>query len=214
MADKKKNRRWLLLILALMVLTSMACCCGCAGFWHFLPDMLVAAFTEEGPLKAPVVDPDPDVAVRLERAFSAGGEVVVTGEELVQLVAPWEEEELYAFWVQVHEDDTVELALSVHLADIDRFLNVQGRGGVEIAHGWFAHFTMDQLVVAGWDVGQYTRGQQLAEQANRSMADQRAQEPGLAEAMDQIERLWLEDGALHIQLEPGGYEVWKGMRTP
>jgi hypothetical protein len=213
MADKKKNRRWLLIMLVVAVLGSMACCCGCAGFWHFLPDMLVAAFTEEGPLKAPVVDPDPDVGPRLERAFADGEQVSVTGDELVQLVEPWEEEELYAFWVGVHPDDTVELALSVHIPDIDRFLNVQVRAGLAIEHGWFSHFVIDEMVVSGWDAGQYMRGEQLAEQANRSMADQRAQKPEVAMAMDQIEALWIADGAIHIQLEPGGYELIKGMRA-
>jgi hypothetical protein len=213
MTEPKKRKPWLLIVLVLMLLSSLACCCGCAGLWHFLPDILVQAFTEEGPLKAPVVDPDPDAAVRLERALEAGGTVRVTGEEIVQLVEPWEEEELYAFWLHVDEQDQLEFVLSAHIAELDRYVNVQARGACEIEHGWFTGFTMDQLVVSGWDIGGYMAGEQLAQHANRSMADQRAQDPNVGLAMDQIERLWLEDGAIAIELAPGGWEVWKELSS-
>ncbi len=212
MAVKKKRGRWLLITLVLMVLLSMACCCGCAGFWHFLPQMAIAAFTEEGPLKTPVVDPDPGVGERLERAFQAGGPVRITGEEMVQLVEPWEDEELYALWVDVRPDDTVDFALSVHFDDIDRYLNLQMKGGFELEHGWFTDFTMEELQLGPWDIGQYTKGQQLADQANQSMANQRAQDPQVARSLDQIERVWIEDGAIWIELADGGWEELGRMR--
>jgi hypothetical protein len=211
MAEKRKGSRILLIILALCVLGALASCCGCAGLWHFLPDMAIAAFTEDGPLKAPVVDPDPSVAPRLERALEAGGPVRLTGDDLVQLVEPWNEEDLFAFWVGVHGDDSVELDLSVWIEDIDRYLNLQVRGSCEIEHGWFTDFSVDQLEVSGWSFGQYMAGQQLAEHGNRSLADQRAQDPAVGLAMDQIEHLWVEDGAIHLELVPGGWDVWKAM---
>ncbi len=208
----KKNFRWVLVLLVLAMLGSLACCCGCAGLWHFLPDMLIAAFTEEGPLKAPVVDPDPTVGPRLERTLAAGEPVAITGEDFVQLVEPWEDEELYAFWVDVRPDDNVELALSVYIADIDRFLNIQAVGAMEIEHGWFTSFTCEEAELSGWELGQYVRGEQLAEHANRSAADQRSQDPQVAEMLDQIEHLWIADGAVHLQLAPGGWETWKRSR--
>ncbi len=208
----KRRGRPLLIVLVLLVALSMACCCGCAGFWHFLPDIFVAAFTEEGPLKAPVVDPDPEVGDRLERAFAAGGPVQVTGEEIVQLVEPWNEEELYAFWVDVRPDDTVDFALSVHFPEIDRFLNVQVQSGFEMERGWFTDFTVEEMKLGTWDLGQYVRGQQLAENANQSMANQRSQDPDVARALDQIDHLWLEDGALWVELAPDGWDELRRMR--
>ena len=209
MAEKKKGGRWLLILLVLVVLGSLACCCGCAGLWHFMPHMLVQTFTEDGPLKAPVVDPDPAVAPRLERAFEAGGPVAITGQEMVQLVEPWDDDEISTFWVDVDDEDRMEFALSVWFEEIDRFLNVQTTGTLEIEHGWFTDLTIDELEVSGWDLGQYVLGQQLAEHANRSAADQRAQDPHIADAMDQIDHLWIDDGALWIELAPGGWEAWE-----
>jgi hypothetical protein len=208
MAEKKRGCL-LPLLLAVLVLGSLASCCGCAGLLHFLPDILARAFTEDSVLKAPVLDPDATVAPRIERALEAGGAVRVTGEDLVQLVEPWEEEELYAFWVEVNEDDEVELTLSVWFSEIDRYLNLQATWGMEIEHGWFTDFTVSELEISGWELGQYMRGQQLAEHANRSMADQRSQDPDVALVMDQIEHLWIQDGAIHLELAPGGWEAWQ-----
>jgi len=206
----KKNFRWMLLLLVLALLGSLACCCGCAGLWHFLPDMLIAAFTEDSALKVPVVDPDPGVAPRLERDLDAGGEVSISGAEIVQLVEPWNDDELDAFWVDVRDDD-LDLVLSVYFDDIDRFLNLHATFALEIEHGWFTDFTVDDLEISSWDLGQYFSGEQLAEHANRSAADQRAQDPQVGLALDQIEHLWLEDGVIKVQLAPGGWQAWKGM---
>jgi hypothetical protein len=211
MAEKKKRGCLLPLILAIFVLGGLASCCGCAGLWYALPGMLAHAFTEEGALKAPVVDPDSSVAPRIERALETTGTLRVNGVELVQVVEPWEEEELYAFWVEVHPDDSVELALSVYIEDLDRFINLQTRGSCEIEHGWFTDFTVDEVEVSGWDLGQYMRGQQLAEHANRSVADQRSQDPQVGQFMDQIDHLWIADGTINLELVPGGWEVWQGM---
>ena len=208
---QKKNRRWLLILLVLFALGSLACCCGCAGLWHFLPDMLIAAFTEDGPLQAPVVDPDTSVGPRLERSLEQGGVVAITGEQFVQLVEPWENEEIYAFWIDVRPDDNVDFALSVSFPEIDRYLNIKATGAMEIEHGWFTDFTIGEAELSGWDLGQYVQGQQLAEHANRSAADQRAQDPQVGLAMDQIEHLWIADGAVQLELAPGGWEVWKAM---
>ncbi len=209
---QKKNRRWMLIILVLLLLGSLASCCGCAGLWHFLPGMLARAFTQATPVTAPTVDPDPSVGPRLERALETGGAVAVSGQDLVQLVKPWEEEEIHTFWVDVGPDDRLAFTLSVYFDEIDRYFNIQAQGGMEIEHGWFTDFTVDELEISGWDLGQYVTGQQLAEHANRSAADQRAQDPDVALAMDQIEHLWLQDGALQIELAAGGWEAWQGMR--
>jgi len=207
----KKNLRWVWILLVLALLSSLACCCGCAGLWHFLPDMLIAAFTEDSALKAPVVDPDPGAGPRLEGAFEAGGSVAITGEELVQLVEPWDDEEIYAFWVDVREDDNIEFVLSVYFDEVDRFVNLQTTFAIEMEHGWFTHLTVDELEISGWDVGQYVRGQELAEHANRSAADQRSQDPEVGRALDQIEHLWIADGAIRVELAEGGWQLWQGM---
>lgn len=211
MAEKKKRGCLLPLLLALFVLGGLASCCGCAGLWLFLPDMLVRAFTEEGALKAPVVNPDASVAPRIERALELGGRLSVTGEDLVQLVEPWEEDELYAFWVEVNPDDSVALDLSAYIEDVDRFINLEATWSMEVEHGWFTDFTVDECEISGWDLGQYIRGQQLAEHANRSMADQRSQDPDVGRFMDQIEHLWIADGAIHLELVEDGWEVWQRM---
>ncbi len=208
---KKKRLLWLWILLVLALMGSLAMCCGCGGLVYFLPDMLVQAFTESGPLKAPVTDPDPTVGPRLERAFEQGGTVRVTGEELVQLVEPWEEDEIYAFWIDVREDDNIDFALSVYFPELDRYLNLQTTGAFEIEHGWFTDFTCDTIELSGWDWSEYLWGQQLAEHANRSMADQRSQNPDVAPFMDQIDHLWIEDGAINIELAPGGWDVWESM---
>ena len=138
--------------------------------------------------------------------IQSGGPVRITGEEIVQLVEPWEEEDLYAFWVDVRPDDTVDFALSAHFPEIDRFLNLTAQAGFEMEHGWFTDFTVEELKLGDWDLGQYTRGQQLAENANQSMANQRSQDPDVARALDQIDHLWIEDGAIWVELAPDGWE--------
>jgi len=207
-----KRRRWPLILLALVLIGGLATCCGCGALWHFLPHIFIAAFTEEQPLTAPSTPSNPFIGDALEARFAAGGPVAITAEELVQLVDPGGDEHIDAFWVEIRPDDTVEVTLSVRLDEDDRWFNLHGSGSFEMDHGWFTHMGIDNLVAAGWDLGQYTAHQELAQQANQSLANQRSQDPNMAAAIDEIERLWVADGALHIQLAEGGYERFKALR--
>ncbi|MFH1469939.1 MAG: hypothetical protein ABIO70_36480 [Pseudomonadota bacterium] len=207
-----KRRRWPLILLVLVLLGGLATCCGCAGLWHFFPDILIAAFTENQPLTAPTVASDPLVEDRLEQRFAAGGPVVISAEELMQLVDPQGEEQIDAFWLEIHPDDSVEVTLSVRLDDEDLWFNVHGVGSFELEHGWFTHMAIDDLVAGGWDLGQYMTRQELAQQANQSLANQRAQDPDMAAALDEVEHLWVEGGVLYVELAEGGYERFKALR--
>lgn len=207
-----KRRRWPLIVLVVFLLGFLACCCGCAGIWHFLPEIMVAAFTEGQPLTAPTVPPDPTIADRVQARFEAGGPVTITAEELVQLVDPSSEEQIDAFWIEIHPDDSAEIILSVGIDDQDKWFNLHSIFSFEMEHGWFTHFTVDDLVAGGWDLGQYMAHQELAQQANQSMANQRAQDPQVAATLDEVEHLWFEDGAMHVTLAEGGWERVRALK--
>ncbi len=209
---ESKAGRWLLVSAVIMLLLCLGCCCGCAGFWHLLPDMLVAAFTEELPLEAPTVTPEPRAGERLERRFLLDEPVRISGQELVQLADPQGDDELHSFWVEFGPDGRAELVLSVWAEEFDGYFNLRTVGELELEHGWFTHMSFDELVVSGWDLGQYMAGEELAQHANRSLADQRAQNPEMSMVMDEIERIYVDGDALVVELAPGGYQRLRALR--
>ncbi len=211
MASRKGGvGRWILISLVCLLLATMLCCCSGGILLWMSPSLFLNWFIQDEPLSAPSVAPNPDIAKDLAVRFAAddGSTVQITGEELTQLGDPGTNEELEVFWVDF-DDDRFEFVVSVRMddGDLDGYLNIAASGATTIERGWFTRLEMDSFDLGPMELGQYLVGQELSADANRSMADQRAQDPEVALVLDQIDRLEVKDGAMEITLTPGGFHT-------
>lgn len=207
--------RWILIALASLLLTVALCCCGGGVLLYLSPSLFLAWFVQDEPLSAPVVAVDPDISQRLARRLAeTEGPVRISGTELSQLGHPERNEDLSVFWVDL-ADDRFEVLLSVELDEEDEatgYVNIAAEGSFVLERGWFTRLTMDRFDLGPLALGPYLVGQELSADANRSLADQRAQRPQVGEALDQIERMEVRDSALELTLAPGGLETWARLR--
>jgi len=215
MAKRKSSAgRWLLIAFSCMLLATVICCCSGAVLIYMSPSLLLNWIVEDEPLTAPTIESSPNIQAKLNKRFKAGGVVTVQCSELVELADPAGSEDIDVFWLEC-TDDQADLTLSVHLDDPDApaqgYLNFRARGALTMEHGWFTHLELDILDVGPWELGEYMVGQEMSPDANRSLADQRAQDPKMGQALDQIERLEFTNGALEVELVEGGWEVLRGM---
>lgn len=61
------------------------------------------------------------------------------------------------------------LDLSVNMAE-GQWLNVHGAAAFTMEHGWFTDLRIDEARLSDWDLGPALVGQQLAQNANQSLA--------------------------------------------
>lgn len=193
-------------LVLLVVLATLSTCCGCGGIVLWGPSWLVGLFVEDMPLAVPESTGEPNISTELDQRFASGGEVTLTGRELSQLVLAEADEDLAAFWMDT-QGDQLTLDLSVRTEDPDGYLNVHAVASGTIEHGWFSTVSMPELVISGWDLGQYTVAQDLAPNLNQ----QKGQNPEFGAVIDEIEYATVQDGAIHITLKDGGYERIKAM---
>ena len=196
-------------VVAVLVAT-LSCCCGCGGFAWWGPSWLVSFMFADQPLVVPEVAPDPAVASRLERAFEAGGEVRITGDELVQLVDPASSSELEAFHVDVSDSQAL-LDVSIRV-ERGGYLNFHVLGEAVMENGYFTTLTLDELRVGTLDLTKYVAVQDLAPQANQNLAQKRAEDPDLDAALATVQSLRLEGDQVVVVLTEGGYEQLKALR--
>lgn len=204
--------KWLLFAALALLLGTSAFCCGGVLMLDRLPGFLFGLVTEEQPLAVAEVPPDDGAEQRLVERFEAGGPVEITGAELVQLVDSAHDPSLVAFWVGI-EDGTATIDASFRPPDDtlpEGYVNLHAVGTMKVEQGWFTHVGVDELTLSTWDLGQYVRGQELAPNANQSLANERAKDPNVALAFDQIERLETEGDHIVIELTPDG---WQNIRS-
>ena len=207
MASRKGGvGRWILISVVCLLLAAMVCCCGGGILLYLSPSLAVAWFVEDAPLDLPAVASNPGVATELTERMAGGGTVELSALELMQLADPASSRELEAIAVSF-DDDHYDLAMSF-VADegADGFVNLRVGGELTMEQGWFTHLSFDTLTVGPLDLGQYVLGQELSADANRSLADQRAQKAEVGAMLDEIDRLEVSEGTLQITLAPGGYE--------
>jgi hypothetical protein len=171
------------------------------------PSLLLRLVTSDAPLPLPPVHADAaqrtTITTRMCAELAGTGTTRVSGSELTQLFAGAEGAP-GRVRIDVDVEDRAVLDYSGELEPgSDRWINVHGKGGMRMEHGWFEHFTVDELTVGDWDLGQFTHGQELAMQANQNLAQQRAQKPQDFAALDAFEAIAVERGGVTLVAAPG-----------
>ena len=211
MPEKKSNKLTVILgCLGLLVLLSLLACCG-GGAALFLvgPGLLVGLVVDDEPLPVKVVKWDEGRVEMLEDRLATqmltDRTIELTGDELTQLVISEDTGQLVAFRVDIDAQGRGVMDLSVQLEPSQpQYFNIHTVGDFEIEDGWFTDFTVDTLDVGKFDIGQYVAGQQLKDNVNQSLSQQRVQDPEVGEAFDMIELLTIEDGQFVLTLSDEG----------
>ena len=207
MASRKGGvGRWILISVVCLLLAAMVCCCGGGILLYLSPSLVLAWFVDDAPLDLPAVASNPGISQEVAQRLASDGAVRLSARELMELADPANTRELEAFQV-ILADDHFDVAMSfVADEDNDGFVNLRAGGELTMEQGWFTHLSFDTLTVGPLDLGQYIPGQELAADANRSLADQRAEKADVGAMLDEIERLEVTGGALELTLAPGAFE--------
>ncbi len=207
----KSNAGKLLLGCGVFGLASAVICCGCSGVLvAMMPSLAGNWILQDHPLPGPTTKPDPAASaatmVKACTAFAAGEQVSLTPEELSRAALGSGSPSITVLEVGA-DGDTARLALSVEVDDeggAARWFNLQMAGTFAVDHGWFTSLRTDTVQVADHDLSPYLRGQDLAVQANQSLANQRIQNPDIGDALDSVEHMEVKDGNFLVKLAPNG----------
>ena len=211
---KKKGRTLTIVVgcLALLaLLTCFACCGGIAAVVLVGPGILVGLVVSDEPLPVQTVEWDEarveQLEQRLAEQLATDRTLRLTGEEMTQLVISGDEDELVAFRIEVDAQDRAVLDLSLQLDPAQpQYVNFHAVGDFTIEDGWFTQCQFEELDVGKFDVGKYVAGQELEDDVNQSLAQQRASDPQVAEMFDMVEYLGIDDGALVLTLTEEGVQ--------
>jgi len=213
MATKKGKALTVVLgCLVLLILLSVVVCCG-GGALLFIagPGMLAGFVVSDEPLDVHTVKWD---EARVEAlAEEVGRDAVddrtieLSGEELTQFVLAEAEEELVAFRIDIDDSERAVFDLSLQ-PDMSQpqYVNLHAIAEFTIEDGWFTHFQVDELSVGKFDVGQYMAGQELKDNVNQSLAQQRVQDPDVGKTFDMVEYLGVENGRFVLKLSEEGLQ--------
>lgn len=194
---------------AVFGVVSAVLCCGCGGALSLLlPGMARSWLLEDHPLPGPTTEPDAAAsaatALQACTAFAAGQEVHLTPDEVARWVVGDGSADLTVLRIGA-TGPQASLDLSVATDDSPTlWFNLQMVGSLELDHGWFTSLRTDSIVISGHDLSAYVAGQDLAVQANQSLANQRAGNPDVGPALDSVEHVAIADGAFVIKLTPDG----------
>lgn len=212
MAEKNKGNKLTVILgcLGLLILLSLLACCG-GGAALFLvgPGLLVGLVVSDEPLPVQVVKWDEGRVEMFEDQLAtemlSDRTIELTGDELTQLVISEDTGQLVAFRIDIDDQERGVLDMSVQLDPSQpQYFNMHAVGDFEIEDGWFTEFTVDTLDIGKFDIGQYVAGQQLKDNVNQSLAQQRVQDPEVGQAFDMIELLTIEDGQFVLTLTDEG----------
>lgn len=214
MPEKKKSNKLTVILgcLGLLILLSLLACCG-GGAALFLvgPGLLVGLVVSDEPLPVQVVKWDEGRVEMLEDQLAAemlsDRTIELTGDELTQLVISEDTGQMVAFRIDIDDQERGVLDMSVQLDPSQpQYFNMHTVGDFEIEDGWFTDFTVDTLDIGKFDIGQYVAGQQLKDNVNQSLAQQRVQDPEVGKAFDMIELLTIENGQFVLTLSDEGVQ--------
>jgi hypothetical protein len=185
---------------------SVLLCGGLVAVLAASPWLLVQLVTQDAPLDIPKVEASESeriaVGQRVCTELARQGSTQVSGDELTQLMMTGPDAPPLVRIAAEGDQAVFDLSVETEPGN-GKWVNVHGRGGMVMENGWFVHFTMDEITVGDWDLGQYTAGQELMAQANQNLAQQRAQNPEQYAVMDGIDRLSVEGGAFTMALKEG-----------
>ncbi len=193
------GRKWLLGCLGATGVSALLCCCGAGiGTWY-LPEIVVALATSPTPLdiEATAYDPARQDALKeeLRATLDREGSVRIDAPTLNAVLAPG-------------DDGRIRVAMDGGTATFDASIPIEGSGWVNVhvkgtfvmAHGWVESATFDEMRLSDWDFGASIAGQNVAPHFNRSLSQERIQDPKIAALLDSAERVAIEDGVLVVTL--------------
>ncbi len=206
MADNGGGSGWLLKGLGCMGVLAILCCCGGFVGIQLFPMMFLSYFLSDTPLPGPTVEPKPVVAALEQGAACAllatVGEARLSPEAVERWVAGKGDPELRVLRVGASGDEgSLELSVATE-EQPPRYFNLQLQGAFTMDRGWFTDLRLSRVIVRDHDWSSYVTGMQLAENANQSLANQRAEQPEAAMLLDGIEHLAVEGGSYVIRLQP------------
>ena len=199
MAESSGLRKWLLGCAVLLGLSFVGCCCcGSLGL-YFWKDIAVWAVTTDAPLDMPATPYDPAqqqaVQERIVSELTATGATSISAAELNVLLSA--EEDARAHVAMAGDQLTVDFTVRLE-PGVERYVNLHLASSFEIKDGWFTHLFIPELVVSDWDIGQYTVGNDLANDANQNLAKQKADAPELDALFSAIQAMTVRDGRLEV----------------
>ncbi len=195
--------------LALIGGTALVSCGGCVAFVLFWPAMLGWAFLDERPLA--VAFPAPDAALaqaaadRIAAELAATHSTLVTTDELTQLALRGADEHAQ-LRIASGRPDQLTLDLSMVGKEEAQYFNVHLAGSFLMEHGRVTSMSLDEAEVAGWDLGYFVAGMDLAQGVNDYLAQEREIQPELAATLDGVVRLATERGGVVLTRVAEGEE--------
>jgi len=207
MAEKKGKALTIVLgCLVLLILLCVVVCCG-GGALLFVagPGMLAGLVVSDEPLDVQTIKWDEArVEVLAERVAQDAADdrsIELTAEELTQFVLSEADEAIVAFRIDIDDSDRAVFDLSIQ-PDLSQpqYINLHAVSGFTIEDAWFTHFQVDELAVGRFDVGKYVAGQELKDNVNQSLAQQRVQDPDIGKTFDMIEYLGIEEDRFVLTL--------------
>lgn len=218
MASGSSGSGWLLKGLGCLGVLAVLCCCGGLVGLRFFPEMLMSFFLEDAPLSVPPTPPQP-VRAALERAaaclaLTTTGEAKLDPDAVGRMLIGEGDPDVAALFVGASSDQG-HLELSLATDDQPpRYFNLQVSAAFTISNGWFTDLRTSRLFVGGHDATPWLSGQQLAAQANQSLANKRAEDPEMGAFMDGIESAKVDLGQLVLRLRPGSPAMEKLCAAP
>lgn len=197
--------------LAIFLGSVVVCCGGGVVVVAMIPTWVMQAVTDEAPLAVTVPPPDPVLAEaarkRVCEDLLAVRPARITGAEITALAQEDDAPEGAVFLVQTAGDAlTVDVSIPV---EPGQWVNLHGKGGFTMDHGWFTDATFQEAVFSSWDLAPYLVGQQ-ATQFNQSLANERAKSPTLGPMLEAYDSVATKGDA--IELTPNAAVV--SMLTP
>ncbi|GDX78210.1 hypothetical protein LBMAG42_00210 [Deltaproteobacteria bacterium] len=202
MADSSGSRKGLLGCGLVFAGSCVLCCGGGVLGTYFAPDILLWMATADHPIDVPATAYDEakqvEVRARLYKELDETGATTITAEDINVLAAS--SGDTRAHVAMVGDELTFDLTTPVEPGG-DQHINVHLRTAFVMEGGWFTHLTMPEATLSDWDLGQYMVGQELAMNANQSLAQQRAKDPEMDALIAAVERMAVADGTLQIKMD-------------
>lgn len=214
-APAKKKFGCVTWVILFVIAGLIATCSGLLLITMAGPGWVLGRFLDDEPLKVdpPVVAEGSASEIRARIAEDArDGSFTITPGEINALL-PRDDDNVAVMQVASDGAETGELTVSVRMEDFEgQYLNLHVVGGFDMVNGFFQTLTIDDLVVGGWHLGTYVANGELAEQANQNLAQQRVQDPEMAQTLSDIRRATIVDGALYMEVsEPTLTEILQAM---
>jgi hypothetical protein len=162
------------------------------------PQIIMAMMTDSEPLNLPPVVPNPEMCDAKDLELLETGRTTMTGPEATVCLYP-EDSDLAAWRLEAVGDEAMA-DVSIHDAVNDHYINVHVRGVMEIEDGWFTRFEISELSAGSFELGSILAGQDMSADVNGSLAEQRTTDPDMADMLDEIHLLTVEDGVFVLEM--------------